>query len=121
MKPLPRYDAELCAEEDNATLTSRPRKRGHIGQEVRRQVAERDAERCCHVGPDGRRCEARAFLELHHEQPWALGGADSVHNLRLLCRSHNQLRAELELGAVRVAQAIARYHEQPKEQPRCDE
>jgi hypothetical protein len=85
-----------------------PRKRRHIRQEVRRQVAERDEERCCHVSPDGERCDTRAFLQLHHEQPWALGGADSADNLRLLCRSHNRLKAELEMGAGRVEQAIER-------------
>jgi hypothetical protein len=85
-----------------------PGKRRHIRQEVRRQVAERDGGRCGHVGRDGKRCEARAFLELHHERPWALGGADSVGNLRLLCRAHNRLRAEVELGAERVERAIER-------------
>ena len=97
-----------------------PHKRRRIRQDVRRQVAERDAERCCHVGPDGRRCEARAFLQLHHQRPWALGGADSVDNLQLLCRAHNRLIAELELGTDRVAQAIERRR-QPEGQGRCDE
>ena len=60
-----------------------------------------------------RRCEARAFLQLHHERPWALGGTDSVDNLQLLCRAHNQLQAEPELGANRVAQAIERRRKQP--------
>ena len=90
-----------------------PHKRRRIRQAVRRQVAERDAERCCHVGPDGRRCEARAFLQLHHKRPWALGGTDSVDNLQLLCGAHNRLMAELELGADRVAHAIERCR-QPK-------
>jgi hypothetical protein len=86
----------------------RPRKRRHVRHEVRREVVKRDAARCCHVGPDGRRCEARAFLQLHHEKPWALGGPDSVDNLRLLCGAHNRLIAQLELGAERVEQAIER-------------
>jgi HNH endonuclease len=98
----------------------KPHKRRRIRQDVRRQVAERDAERCCHMGPDGRRCEARAFLQLHHQRPWALGGADSVDNLQLLCRAHNRLAAELELGADRVAQAIERRR-QPEGQRRCNE
>jgi hypothetical protein len=97
------------------------RKRRHIRQAVRRQVAERDGERCCHVGPDGRRCEARAFLQLHHEQPWALGGEDSVGNLRLLCRAHNRLLAELELGADRVERAIERRRAGSESGRRCDE
>jgi hypothetical protein len=93
---------------------SPPRKRRRIRQEVRRQVAERDRERCCHVGPDGRRCEARAFLQLHHERPWALGGADSVGNVRLLCRAHNRLQAELELGTEHISQAIERKQQEAR-------
>jgi hypothetical protein len=91
-----------------ADTVTTPHRRRHVPNEVRRQVAERDGERCRHVGPGGRRCEARAFLQLHHEQPWALGGADSVSNLRLLCRAHNRLEAELELGVDRVEQAVER-------------
>jgi len=98
-----------------------PRKRRRIGQAVRRQVAARDAECCCHVGPDGKRCEARAFLELHHEKSWALGGDDSVDNLSLRCRAHNRLMAEQELGAARVEQAIERRRKQAELRPRCDE
>ena len=98
-----------------------PRVRRRIGQAVRRQVAERDAERCCHVGPDGKRCEARAFLELHHIRPWALGGEDSVDNLSLRCHAHNRLLAELELGAARVEQAIERRRKQSACQRRRDE
>jgi hypothetical protein len=88
------------------------RKRRHVPQQIRRQVAARDGETCCHVGPDGRRCASRAFLQLHHEKPWALGGEDSIGNLRLLCRAHNRLVAELELGADQVARAIERRRHQ---------
>jgi hypothetical protein len=90
----------------------RPRQRRHLQYEIRRLVAERDEERCCHLGLDGRRCEARAFLQFHHETPWALGGCDTADNLRLLCRAHNRLAAEMELGAERVARAIGRRRKQ---------
>ena len=84
------------------------RKRRHVRQQVRRDVVERDGDGCSHVGPDGRRCGAGMFLELHHEHPFALGGPDSSHNLRWLCRAHNRFASERELGAARVAQAISR-------------
>jgi hypothetical protein len=74
------------------------RRRKHVPHEVRRQVAERDGYCCSYVSPSGQRCEARAFLELDHERAWARGGDDSVENLRLLCRAHNQLLAEREFG-----------------------
>lgn len=113
----PDADERECA----PAAASQQRKRRRIGQRVRRQVAERDAERCRHVSPDGKRCEARAFLELHHVEPWALGGEDSVDNLRLLCRTHNRLMAELELGADRVEQAIERRRKRREGQWRRDE
>ena len=74
--------------------------------DVRRAVVKRDGQRCAFVGEDGHRCEARAFLQFHHQRAWALGGADTVENLSLMCRAHNRLLAERELGAERVAQAI---------------
>ena len=64
----------------------------YISAEVRRIVAARDGLRCSYRGSDGRRCQARHYLELDHRRPFALGGANSADNLRLLCRAHNQLR-----------------------------
>jgi hypothetical protein len=81
-------------------------RRAHVHHDVRRAVVARDGQRCAFVGEDGHRCEARAFLQFHHQRAWALGGADTVENLSLTCRAHNRLLAERELGAERVAQAI---------------
>ena len=78
---------------------SRARGREHIANATRRAVAARDGMQCTYRGPDGQRCSARAFLQIHHEQPWALGGGDGVDNLRLLCGSHNRLLAERDFGA----------------------
>ncbi|MCA9520207.1 MAG: DUF222 domain-containing protein [Myxococcales bacterium] len=64
----------------------------YVATEVRRRVAERDGLRCSFRAEDGRRCEQRAYLELDHWRPFALGGANDVANLRLLCRAHNQAR-----------------------------
>jgi len=66
----------------------------------------RNGQRCGFTSDDGRRCTARAFLEFHHETAWALGGADTAQNLTLMCRAHNRLIAERELGAERVLAAI---------------
>ncbi|HEX6276009.1 MAG TPA: HNH endonuclease signature motif containing protein, partial [Polyangiaceae bacterium] len=74
------------------------RKSRHIARSVRRDVHERDGSRCTYVAPDGRRCEARAFLELDHVEPRARGGTDGADNLRVLCRAHNQLAAEEAFG-----------------------
>ncbi len=69
-----------------------------ISRATRRQVFRRDGLRCTYVSPDGHRCDARAFLELDHIDPRAVGGAHDADNLRVLCRSHNQLHAEQTFG-----------------------
>lgn len=78
------------------------RQRGHIPNAVRREVAERDGQQCTYQGPNGCRCTARAFLQVHHERPWARGGGETVENLRLLCAAHNRLLAERDFGVEHV-------------------
>ena len=78
------------------------RQRGHVPNAVLREIAERDRLQCSYRSPDGCRCTARGFLEVHHEQPWACGGQETTDNLRLLCRAHNQLLAERDFGSRKV-------------------
>jgi len=66
---------------------------------VRRAVWQRDESRCTFVDRQGRRCEARDWLEIHHDEPFGRGGETRLENLRLLCRSHNQFQAEIDYGA----------------------
>jgi 5-methylcytosine-specific restriction endonuclease McrA len=73
-------------------------KPGRITSASRRAVFERDGLSCTYVSPEGRRCETRAFLELDHAEPKALGGAGDTQNLRVRCRAHNQLSAEQVFG-----------------------
>jgi HNH endonuclease len=80
--------------------------RPHIASSVRREVAQRDDHRCSFTAVDGRRCSARAFLQVHHEEAWARGGPDTPDNLKLLCAGHNRLLAEQAFGAERVRQAV---------------
>ncbi len=69
-----------------------------IAAGVRRAVWARDGGRCVFVGPDGIRCQSRRMLEFDHRQPRALGGKDSIENLRLLCRPHNDAERRRILG-----------------------
>lgn len=62
--------------------------------------------RCQYVSPDGRRCPARAFLELDHVVPRAMGG--DHQSVRILCRAHNQRAAELSLGTAHMETARRR-------------
>jgi 5-methylcytosine-specific restriction endonuclease McrA len=78
------------------------RRRSGVTSAVRHAVFERDGLQCTYVADDGRRCESRAFLELDHAEPKALGGSDDARNLRVRCRAHNQLWAEQCFGRDQV-------------------
>jgi 5-methylcytosine-specific restriction endonuclease McrA len=82
-------------------------RRGHIPNATRREVVTRDGMRCTFVGGSGERCTARAFLQIHHEHPWARGGADTTENLRVLCGRHNRLLAERDFGAMRITKKVS--------------
>ncbi len=82
------------------------RRRKHIAHQTRRDLLTRDGARCAFVGNDGKRCDARAFLQFHHRQAWARGGGDTANNLELLCSGHNRLLAEQDFGRARIDAAI---------------
>jgi hypothetical protein len=103
--------AELL--QQRAGITSRPRAAGKrraagISHETRRAVVERDGLRCSFVSEEGLRCEGRAFLEFDHRQPLGKGGDSQSGNVRVLCRAHNRLCAELEYGRAKIEREIAR-------------
>jgi hypothetical protein len=71
----------------------------YVSRPVRREVEGRDEYRCSVVDPKtGKRCESRHRLELDHITPFALGGPNTVDNLRLACRAHNQRLAVMKFG-----------------------
>jgi len=86
---------------------SRPARDTHVTRSARREVVARDGWRCSFVADDGRRCDARTFLEFDHEIPKGCGGGSEPDNLRLLCRAHNRLQAEHVYGKERIARAIS--------------
>lgn len=79
------------------TVSAKAGTRG-VTSAVRREVFQRDSEQCTYVSPDGVRCSEHHRLEVDHIQPVARGGSNEIDNLRLLCRSHNQLLAEQWFG-----------------------
>ena len=88
-----------------ASATPKPDSR-HIPNEVRRQALARDEARCTFVSEDGKRCEQRGWLQLHHEHPFARGGPPTLANIRVLCGPHNRLLAERDYGRAFVQQRI---------------
>jgi hypothetical protein len=92
-RPLRRAD-------DQATPHLRTR---YITVDVREAVWVRDDGRCAYVSADGRRCEARAFLQFHHLKPYEVGGPATVDNIALRCRAHNQYEADVYFAPFRKA------------------
>jgi hypothetical protein len=84
----------------------------HIPAAVKRAVWFRDRGQCAFVSEQGRRCKERSFLELHHIQPFALGGEGTTANIALRCRGHNAHESEVLFGpwgAPAVHEARASY------------
>jgi hypothetical protein len=79
-----------------------------VTRAVRREVVTRDGEQCTFVSASGERCPARAFLEVDHVHPRALGGTAEASNLRVYCRAHNRLAAERVFGRAHVEAQIRR-------------
>ena len=65
----------------------------YIPKALKEQVWRRDQGRCQYKDPrTGKICRSNHFIEIDHRYPVALGGENSLENLRLLCRNHNQYR-----------------------------
>ena len=65
---------------------------------VKRVVWVRDLGRCAFVGATGHRCSEQRFVEFHHVDPYALGGAATVDGIQLRCRQHNAYEGRLYFG-----------------------
>jgi 5-methylcytosine-specific restriction endonuclease McrA len=86
-----------------AAVQDNSRKRRPIPAAVKHQVWLRDGGRCTYETDDGHRCTERAMVEIDHIVPLCRGGDDSLSNLRLRCRAHNQYAAEISLGSAFMA------------------
>src|SRR5713226_1408637 len=92
-------------------LTDRPRARSEGSSEndryvpatVKRAVWERDQGRCTWPMGDGEVCGSTHRLEFDHDLEVALGGKPTIENIRLLCKSHNLMKAEQHLGRTFMA------------------
>lgn len=71
----------------------------YIPASLRRQVIQKAKGRCEYKDPaTGRVCNSTWQIEVDHIYPRALGGTNTIDNLRCLCRSHNFLMANKILG-----------------------
>jgi hypothetical protein len=98
-KTLQGKAAEIKDEESSRSLPLRRwrggrYRRDYIPKRISDTVFKKAQHRCEFVSPAGRRCESKHFLEIEHRVPVSLGGSDHIQNLRVYCRSHNQLMAK---------------------------
>jgi hypothetical protein len=99
---LERLDARRFA------TTKRPRKElaesdvsassRRVPAAVKRLVAKRDGMSCQYVDEQGQRCPEHHQLEFHHVYPYGFGGDHRPEDIRLMCRTHNQLIADHDYG-----------------------
>ncbi len=81
----------------------------YISVQVKREVWQRDKGRCTFVNPLSKKCcSSKHGLELDHVHPHALGGETTIENLRLRCRTHNQLLALQSFGQQHMQECIPR-------------
>ena len=71
----------------------------YIPKAVRDKVYARDGGTCAFIGTNGHRCGVTWDLEYEHIVPFARGGSNDESNLMMLCRAHNNYRAEQIYGA----------------------
>jgi hypothetical protein len=64
---------------------------GHVVQSLKHKVNERDGGRCSHRDSDGKRCENRRWLDIHHIRPRSEGGLNTLENLVILCSAHHKM------------------------------
>src|ERR1700674_3869341 len=89
-RPLPQ--SEAAGENDR-----------YVPAAIKRAVWKRDKGRCTWPMGDGKVCGSRHRLEFDHDLEVALGGKPTIGNIRLLCRSHNLMKAEQRFGRTFMA------------------
>ncbi|MGE3973472.1 MAG: HNH endonuclease [Bdellovibrionales bacterium] len=66
----------------------------YIPSAIRHAAWMNSKGRCTFIDPlTKRRCDSNHRLQLEHIKPYAIGGENSVDNLRILCANHNELTA----------------------------
>ena len=89
------------------SATEPPSGSRYVPVTVRKEVWKRDGGCCAFVGSTGHRCNSRHQVQLHHLDPFAMGGRATAANLTLRCRVHNHHAAEQDYGAEHIARKVA--------------
>jgi hypothetical protein len=91
-------DSEIAADSETPGENDR-----YVPAAVKRAVWRRDQARCTWPMGDGKVCGTTHRLEFDHDLELALGGKSMIGNIRLLCKSHNLMKAEQHLGRAFMA------------------
>lgn len=81
-------------EKQDKKVSSRTKARKALSARSTHQVNLRDRAQCTEILPNGKRCQQRKWLHVHHIRPVSEGGTDEADNLTTLCFGHHQLRHE---------------------------
>ena len=80
-----------------ARASNNPKRSRYIPIKTKNIIFQRANHQCEFTSQNNKRCESKHFLEVDHKHPYSQGGGNEIQNLQLLCRQHNQRKAELKL------------------------
>ncbi|MGE3974813.1 MAG: HNH endonuclease [Bdellovibrionales bacterium] len=87
-------------------LPARPKRNArtrYIPSVVKQTVWMRDQGRCAFIDPlTKHRCDSNHRIQFEHIKPFAVGGENTIQNLKLLCANHNTLSAVKFYGRSRM-------------------
>jgi len=95
LKQLEKVTSPEIARASNNQKRSR-----YIPAKTKNIIFQRANHQCEFTTHNNKRCEATHFLEIDHKHSYSHGGGNEIQNLQLLCRKHNQRKAELELSGL---------------------
>jgi hypothetical protein len=97
--PETRASAQKLSSESELKTKAPSMQSRYIPVKIKDEIWQRDQSRCTYIDIKTKhRCEARRYLQIDHIHPWALGGASTGNNLRLLCSEHNKFVARQIFG-----------------------
>jgi hypothetical protein len=74
----------------------------YIPVKVKAATIARAQLQCEYIGASGKRCCEKRHLQFEHVKPFAKGGKNGEKNIKLYCRSHNQLTAMEMFGQRKI-------------------
>jgi hypothetical protein len=75
--------------------------RQRVSMTLTREAHHKSDSQCMHVDDDGKRCQERRFLHLHHIKPVKEGGTNHIDNLVVFCSGHHRAHHHQEHGSIR--------------------